>query len=126
MDAARKTRLVSTAATRRFALSPAEWATTAVAGFASTSAYLVNGYPYLARGVVGDLFGFVVLAGAGVLLGARIKHEALLCLALIVAVLLLDPAWPLAVGEPVWWTVFATGLAGYVALRRRLCASRLP
>ena len=52
------------------------------------------------------------------------KHEARRCLALIVAVLLLDPAWPLEVSEPVWWTLFAIGLAGYVALRRRLCASR--
>lgn len=52
MNAAHTTRLVSTAATRQFALSPAEWATTAVAGFASTTAYLVNGHPYLARGVV--------------------------------------------------------------------------
>ena len=121
MEAARRTLHVST---RQFALSPAEWATTAVAAGASTTAYLVNGYPYLARGVVGDLLGLVVLASGGVLLRARMRHEALFCLGLIVAVLLLDLAWPLRVSEPVWWALFATGLAGYVALRRRLCASR--
>ena len=107
--------------TRRFALSRGEAATTALAGVVSITAYAVGGYPYLARGVVGDLLGFLVLAAAGTLLRARIKHEALLCLALIGVVLAADPAWPLGLTEPVWWTLFFVGLSAYIAVRRRIC-----
>ncbi|MEX2290360.1 MAG: hypothetical protein WD794_08555 [Mycobacteriales bacterium] len=79
------------------------------------------GFPYLARGVVGDLAGFLLLGVAGVALGARLKHEALLCLALIGVVLLLDPQWPLRLSEPLWWGLFTIGLAAYVAVRRTIC-----
>jgi len=110
-----------TATTRRFALSRSEWATTVLAGSVSATAYLAVGYPYLARGVVADLLGFAVLATAAAVAGARLKHEAVACLALIGLVVLLAPQWPLAVPEAVWWVLFLTGLTGYLALRRRIC-----
>lgn len=87
----------------------------------SSAAYVNEGYPYLARGVVGDLLGFAVLTAAGVSLRSRVKHEALVCLALIGLVLLLDPQWPLQQGEPAWWALFTLGLSAYVMLRRRIC-----
>lgn len=87
----------------------------------SSAAYVTDGFPYLARGVVGDLTGFLLLAVAGVAAGARLKHEALLCLALIGVVLVLDLQWPLRLSEPLWWAVFTLGLAAYVAVRRRIC-----
>jgi hypothetical protein len=109
------------ATTRRFALSPTEWVTTSLAAAVSTTAYLVAGHPYLARGVVGDLLGFTLLAGAGLAVGARIQHEAAVCLALIGLVVLIGPQWPLAVPEAAWWGLFVLGLAGYLAVRKRLC-----
>ncbi len=107
--------------TRRFALSRAEYATTAVAAAASSAAYVTGGFPYLARGVVGDLAGFLVLGVAGLAARARVRHEAAICLALIGVVLVADPDWPLQLAEPVWWAVFSTGLAAYVVVRRRIC-----
>ena len=110
-----------TVTTRRFALSRSEYATTAVAAVVSSTAYVTGGFPYLARGVVGDLTGFVVLGVAGAAAGARVRHEAAVCLALIGAVLVLDPQWPLKLAEPAWWALFGTGLAAYVVVRRRIC-----
>ena len=110
-----------TVTTRRFALSRPEYATTAVAAVVSSTAYVTGGFPYLARGVVGDLTGFVVLGVAGAAAGARVRHEAAGCLTLIGAVLLLDPQWPLELAEPAWWALFSTGLAAYVVVRRRIC-----
>ena len=107
--------------TTRFGLSPAEWATTAVAAAVSATAYVVDGFPYLARGVVGDLLGFVVLGATAAALRRRVRHEALICLVLIGAVVALDPQWPLEVRESVWWALFSIGLAGYLAVRRRAC-----
>lgn len=107
--------------TRRFALSPAEWVTTAVAAVVSSAAYVTDGFPYLARGVVGDLTGFLLLGVAGAAVGARLKHEALVCLALIGVVLLIDPQWPLRLSEPLWWGLFSVGLAAYVVVRRKVC-----
>ena len=107
--------------TRRFALSRAEWATTSVAAVVSNAAYITGGFPYLARGVVGDLAGFLLLGVAGAALGARLRHEALVCLSLIGVVLLLDPQWPLRMSEPLWWGLFTIGLAAYVAVRRTIC-----
>jgi uncharacterized membrane protein len=114
-------RLSAGATTRRFALSAAEWATTATAAVVSTGAYLTAGHPYLARGVVGDLVGFTVLAGVGVAARARVKHEAAICLGLIGVVVVAAPQWPLALPEPAWWALFSGGLAAYVAVRRRIC-----
>lgn len=109
------------ATTRRFALSKAEYATTGAAAVISSTAYVTGGFPYLARGVVGDLTGFLLLGIAGVTAGARVRHEAAACLALIGAVLLIDPQWPLDIPEPGWWALFGTGLAAYVVVRRRIC-----
>ena len=110
-----------TVTTRRFALSRAEYATTAVAAVASSTAYVTGGFPYLARGVVGDLSGFLVLGLAGLAARARVRHEAAVCLTLIGAVLLPDPQWPLQIAEPAWWALFSMGLAAYVVVRRRIC-----
>lgn len=106
---------------RRFALSRAEVVTTAVAAVASTGAYLTSGFPYLARGVVGDLLGFAVLAVVGAVQRQRLVHEAALCLLVIGLVLAAGPRWPLALPEPAWWALFLTGLTGYVGIRRRVC-----
>ncbi len=110
-----------TVTTRRFALSKAEYATTAVAAVVSSAAYVTGGFPYLARGVVGDLAGFLLLGAAGLAVRARVRHEAALCLSLIGAVLLAGPDWPLRLAEPAWWALFSTGLAAYVVVRRRIC-----
>lgn len=68
----------------------------------------------------GDLTGFLLLDVAGAA-GARLKHEALICLGLIGVVVLLDPQWPLRLSEPHWWGLFTIGLAPYVAVRRTIC-----
>ena len=109
------------ATTRRSALSRAEYATTGVAVVVSGASYVTVGFPYLARGVLGDLTGFLVLGTIGVTAGARVQHEAAGCLALIGAVLLLDPQWPLELAEPAWWALFSIGLAAYLVVRRRIC-----
>lgn len=106
--------------TRRFALSRAEYATTAAAAVVSSTAYLAGGFPYLARGVVGDLTGFVVLGAAGLAAAARVRHEAAVCLVMIGGVVLLDPDWPLRVSEPLWWAAFTAGLTAYVIVRRTI------
>ena len=53
--------------------------------------------------------------------GARLKHEALICLGLIGAVLLLDPRWPFRLPEAAWWGLLTIGLAAYVAVSRTIC-----
>ncbi len=70
---------------------------------------------------MGDLTGFLALGVAGLAVRARVRHEAALCLALIGAVLVADPDWPLRLAEPAWWALFSTGLAAYVVVRRRIC-----
>lgn len=107
--------------TRRFALSRPEWATSTVAAVVSASAYAAGGHPYLARGVVGDLAGFALLATVGGLRRARFRHEAGVCLLAIGLVLLARPDWPLRLPDALWWIAFAAGLAGYLLLRRRVC-----
>lgn len=107
--------------TRSFALLRAELLTTSVAVVTSTAAYLTGGHPYLARGVVGDLAGFVLLGAGGLAVKARLRHEALVCLALIGVVVLIRPRWPLQLSEGVWWAVFVVGLGAYLAVRRHLC-----
>ncbi len=97
--------LAPRATTRRFALSGSEWVTTAVAALVSSTAYVVAGFPYLARGVAGDLAGFVGLAAAGLVAGAPVRHEALTCLTFIGVVLLLDLQWPPQLNEPTWWAL---------------------
>lgn len=109
------------ATTGRFALSGPEYATTAVAAVASTAGYLTGRSDYLARGVVGDLTGLLLLGAVGLVARARARHEAAVCLVLIGLVLLLDPQWPLRLHEPVWWALFSIGLAAYLAVRRHVC-----
>ncbi len=106
--------------TRSWGLSRVEWLTTAVAAAVSTTGYLVGGADYLARGVVGDLVGFLLLGAVGTALRARVRHEALLCLVLIGVVLLASPDWPLRASSTTWWVAFAAGLLAYLAVRRRL------
>ena len=108
--------------TRRFALSREEVLTTAVAVVVSTAAYLAGGSDYLARGVVGDLVGLAILSAVAVVRRRRLRHEALLCLACIGAVVALSPDWPPRVlPEAAWWAVFVVALSGYLLLRRRVC-----
>ena len=109
------------ATTRRFGLSRTEYATTAAAAVVSSTAYVTGGFPYLARGVVGDLTGFVALGAAGLAVRARVRHEAAVCLVGIGGVLLLDPGWPLRIGEPLWWAAFTAGLTSYIVVRRNIC-----
>ncbi|MDQ6797984.1 MAG: hypothetical protein M3011_08190 [Actinomycetota bacterium] len=100
--------------------------TTAAAVVTSTALYLRNGDPYLARGVVGDLAGFAVLAALLVSSGRRARHEAFVCLGCISAVLVVEPDWPLRSGPAVWWTAVAAGLGGYLVLRATVLRSGAP
>lgn len=93
-------------------------ATTAVAVVASSTGYVTGGFAYLARGVLGDLVGFAVLAGLLLATGRRLRHEALLCLLLIGAVLLVAPDWPLRLAEGWWWLMWSAGLTAYLMLRQ--------
>ena len=106
------------ATTSAWGLSRAEWATTSLAAVVSATAYLTAGSPYLARGVVGDLAGFALLSAVVLVRGARLRHEALLCLTGIGVVVALAPDWPLRLPDAAWWALFTVGLAGYLALRR--------
>jgi len=99
------------------------WSTAGAAAI-STALYVVLGEPYLARGVVGDLAGFAVLTGVLASSGRRARHEALVCLGLIGAVLVAQPDWPLRQGRAVWWTAVTVGLAGYLVVRTRVLRSR--
>lgn len=107
--------------TREFALSRSERITTAAAVLLSSAGYVLGHHAYLTRGVVGDLAGLVLLAGALVARGQRSRQEALVCLVLIGVVLALRPAWPLARSDQFWWSLFFVGLTGYVLARKRVC-----
>lgn len=100
-------------------LSAAELVTTLVAIVVSSTLYLTHGHNYLARGIVGDLCGFVVLAAITVT-GRRARHEALACLVGIGILLLLAPDWPLRLSWAAWWGVFAAGLGLYLLARLRV------
>lgn len=109
------------ALTRAFALGRPELVTSAVAAAVSSTAYVTQGSDYLARGVVGDLAGFGVLALVAGRTGARLRHEALICLAGIGVVTAASPAWPTALPELLWWAIFTVGLGSYLAVRQRVC-----
>lgn len=104
--------------TSRRGLDRSELATTALAAVVSSTAYVVGGQDYLARGVVGDLAGFAVLGAVLAARGERLRHEALLCLALIGVTVALSPDWPLARSEAFWWVAFSVGLTAYVVPRQ--------
>lgn len=116
-----RARLVRTTSIR-WGLDVDEVATTAVTVVASSALYAVRGAPYLARGVIGDLAGFVVLGLVVATARRRLRHEAVVCLAAIGVTLAAGPTWPLELASGWWWAAFAAGLAAYVALRWR----RLP
>jgi len=71
--------------------------------------------------VVGDLVGFGLLAAVVVVRSARVRHEALVCLAGIGIVVLAAPPWPLRVPQGGGWAAFSVGLGAYVLLRRGVC-----
>ena len=104
--------------TSRWGLDRAELATTFVAVAVSSGLYVVRGHPYLARGVIGDLAGLSLLSLVAVWRRRRLRHEALLCLACIAAVLALDPRWPLRLPGIVWWSAVTAAVAAYLGLRR--------
>ena len=107
--------------TRAFRLSRWELATSAVAAVVSSTAYVTQGSDYLARGVVGDLAGFGVLALVAAVVGARLRHEALMCLGGIGLLAAASPDWPTRLPQACWWTAFVVGLVLYVTLRQRVC-----
>lgn len=90
----------------------------------STALYVALGEPYLARGVVGDLAGFAALAGILASTRRRARHEALVCLGLIGAMLVVRPDWPLRQGRAAWWAAVTVGLGGYLIVRTRFLGSR--
>jgi hypothetical protein len=106
--------------TTRWGLDRAELITTGLAVAISSGLFIAWGHPYLARGVVGDLIGLGLLSLVVLRGGRRLRHEALLCLACIGAVLAVDPRWPLRVSSIVWWSAVTVGVAAYLALRRRV------
>lgn len=103
-------------------LDRVEALSTAAAAVVSTVLYLRQGHPYLARGVIGDIAGFVLLAGVLVSSRRRVRHEALVCLALIVLMLALRPEWPLRYRSSLWWAAVAAGLGGYLVVRTKVLA----
>jgi hypothetical protein len=104
----------------RWGLERSEVLTTCAAFAISTTLYLRYRHPYLARGVLGDLIGFAVLAAVLATGRRRLRHEALVCLAAILAVLAVHPEWPLRLRSAVWWLLVALGLLAYLVARRRL------
>lgn len=105
-------------------LDRAEALTTATAAVVSTALYVQYGDPYLARGVVGDLAGFAVLVGIMATSRRRARHEALVCLSLIAAVLAMRPDWPLRYRPALWWAAVTAGLGGYLALRAKVLTAK--
>ena len=105
--------------TARRGLDRSEWVTTVAAFVISTACYLRWRHPYLARGVVGDLVGLALLSGVA-WTGRRLRHEALVCLGSIAVVHVVDPEWPLAVADIVWWLAVVVAVAGYLAVRLRV------
>lgn len=106
--------------TTRWGLDRSELITTVLAFAISSSLFVAWGHPYLARGVVGDLVGLGLLCIVVLRCGRRLRHEALLCLACIGAVLVVDPGWPLRLPGLMWWSAVTAGVAAYLALRRRV------
>ncbi|MGH9037313.1 MAG: hypothetical protein ACRD0O_16270 [Acidimicrobiia bacterium] len=107
--------------TARRGLDRSEWVTTVAAVVISSACYLRWRHPYLARGVVGDLVGLALLSLVA-WTGRRLRHEALVCLGAIAVVHVIDPEWPLAVADIVWWLAVVLAVAGYLAVRLRVGA----
>ena len=93
-----------------------------MAAVLSSTGYVAGGLDYLARGVVGDLAGLLLLDAAALVLRARVEHEAAACLVLMIGVVLqLDLQWPLRLPEVFWWGAFTAGLGSYLVVRRHVC-----
>jgi len=107
-------------------LDRAEIATTLGALVISTSLYLRDPHPYLARGVTGDILGLIVCSIPLLSRRQRLRHEAAVCLTAIGAVHAVKPQWPLCVEDTTWWVTIGAGLTGYVILRRRILAGQHP
>lgn len=110
--------------TTRLGLDRTELVTTAVAVVVSSSLYIAQGHPYLARGVVGDLAGLAVLSIVVIRWRRRLRHEALLCLFSIGVVLTLDLDWPLRLSGLLWWSAVAAAVAIYLVVRYRCLVLR--
>ncbi len=107
--------------TARRGLDRSEWVTTGAAFVISSACYLRWRHPYLARGVVGDLVGLALLSLVA-WTRRRLRHEALVCLASIAVVHVIDPDWPLAISDLFWWLAVVLAVAGYLAVRLRVGA----
>ncbi len=107
-------------------LGSAEVVSSFAAVVISTVLYLREGEAYLARGVVGDLVGLAVLGRVLQRRRARMRHEALICLAGISVVRALRPGWPLRVSSATWWLALAVALTGYVGARRSVLSRARP
>jgi len=115
-----------TAFTTQERLGRAEIATTLGAVAVSTTLYLRNPHPYLARGVTGDILGLAICTIPLLSRRQRLRHEAAVCLAAIGAVHALQPDWPLSINDTTWWTTITAGLTGYIILRHRNLAPPHP
>ncbi len=93
---------------------------TTVAAFAISSVlYARWRHPYLARGVVGDLIGLTLLSAVAAR-RVRLRHEAMVCLASIAVVLAIEPQWPLAIPDAIWWLAVVAAVACYLVIRLRV------
>lgn len=110
--------------TTRLGLDRAELVSTATAVAVSSSLFIAQGHPYLARGVVGDLAGLALLSIVVIRWRCRLRHEALLCLLCIGVVLTLDPGWPVRMPGLLWWSAVAAAVAVYVVVRQRCLLRR--
>ncbi len=100
-------------------LEPSEVLTTVAAFAISSALYARWRHPYLARGVVGDLIGLTLLSAVAAR-RVRLRHEAMVCLASIAVVLAIDPQWPLAIPDVVWWLAVVAAVACYLVIRLRV------
>jgi hypothetical protein len=100
-------------------LQRSEIVTTVAAFVISSALYVRWRHPYLARGVVGDLVGLTLLAALATR-RVRARHEAMICLASIAVVLAVDPEWPLAIPDVIWWSAVVVAVACYVVIRLRV------
>lgn len=108
--------------TTDWALDGSEWGTSALAAAVSSSMYVRHGQRYLGPGVLGDLLGFAVLSQVMGRRGARLRHEALLCLAAIgVTAATTRTTRVGSIPEPLLWGTFATGLSAYLRQRSNVC-----
>ena len=111
--------------TRRVGLDDGELASSAIAAVISGGHHVRDAHSYLAGDVVGALVGVAVLALPVMFHRARLRHEAMVCLAGVSVVRAVDPQWPRQVGTSVWRAALGGGLTAYLLARwRQLPSSR--